>query len=112
MTYQNCEVLVRNDMGLDITKRTIQECFAMSKQIVVNEQDRRDYAAYERMNYLEFLEFIARISENWFLETELENLPLPNKIEEFLEQMLVLVDAKLVRQEIIIEQFSDSDEDY
>ena len=72
-------------MGLELTKRTIQECYAMSKQIVVNEQDRRDYAAYDRMNYSEFLEFIARISENWFLGTEMEDLPLPNKIEEFLE---------------------------
>ena len=55
------------------------------------------------MNYSEFLEFIARISENWFLGTEMEDLPLPNKIEEFLEQLLALVDAKLVRQEVLIE---------
>ena len=100
-------------MKLDLTKRQVQECYALSKQVVVNEQDRRDRAAYDKISYLEFLEFIARISDQWFLGTEMEELALSAKIEEFLEQLLVLVDGfKMVRQEITIEEFSDSDDDY
>lgn len=112
ISLQWCEHLIKKDMGLDVTKKTIQECFALSKSIVVNEHDRRDLAAYDRMGYLEFLEFISRVSEVWLRETEMEELPLHNKIEEFLTQLLDLVDTKLVRQQVTIQEFSDSDDDY
>ena len=61
---------------------------------------------------MELLEFIARISEYWLQETEMDELPLPRKIEHFLEYMLPLVDSSLVCQELVIEEFSDSDDDY
>lgn len=39
-------------------------------------------------------------------------LPLYSKIEHFLEEMVPLVNATIIRQEIVIEEFSDSDDDY
>ena len=42
----------------------------------------------------------------------MKELPLDDKIKEFLDQLLPLVNAKLVCQEITIEEFSDSDADY
>ena len=62
--------------------------------------------------FLEFLEFIGRVSEKWLEETEMSDLPLYSKIEHFLGIMVPLVDATLLRQEVVIEEFSDSDDDY
>ena len=59
----------------------------MSKNIVVNEQELNQRASYHKINYTEFLEFMARCSEKWFEETEMAELPLKRKIEYFLENL-------------------------
>lgn len=97
MSYLACETLLRKDMKLEITKRKVQQCYALSKQIVVNEQEKGENAAYDQLSFIEFLEFIARVSEMWFEETEMEDLPLHVKLDEFLVQLLALIDAEIVR---------------
>lgn len=77
-------------MQLDIPKKKIREAFALSKTIVVNEQNLKDQALYNKISYLEFLEFICRISDVWLEATEMEELPRYRKIEYFLEIMLPL----------------------
>ena len=42
-------------------------------------------ATYTQMNFTEFLEFIARVSEKWMEETEMAEIELRRKIEYFLE---------------------------
>ena len=112
MTQADCQQLIRQDMGLDMTKRAIQRAYATAKTIVLNEQDQNSISAYDKIRYGEFLEFIARISETWFEGTEMEDIPTYRKIEYFLERALLLVEKTLVHQEVVIEEFSDSDDDY
>ena len=68
--------------------------------------------SYYRMVYVEFLEFLARVAECYFAGSEMEDLELANKIEYLLDEILPLVNAKLTKQETIIEEFSESDDDY
>ena len=64
------------------------------------------------MTKVEFLEFISRIAELSFRESELEELHLYEKIEYILDDIFPLVGAKRVKQQIVVEEFSESDEDY
>ena len=77
-----------------------------------NEQDQSQKLLYQKLNYHEFLEFCARISERWFSETEMASIELNRKIEYFLENLFATSGDKVVYQERHIEEFSDSDEDY
>ena len=60
----------------------------------------------------EFLEFLARIAELYFKGSEMEELELFQKIEYLLDEILPLVGAKRVKQVTVIEEFSESDDDY
>ena len=65
------------------------------------------------MNFTEFMEFIARCSEKWMQETEMAEIELKRKVEYFLENLFAnTIGAEVVYQERIVEEFSDSDEDY
>ena len=79
---------------------------------MVAEQDLTANQYYARLSYLEFLEFITRISLTLFEGTEMEEISHAQKVEHFLEHMLSLVGVKLNKQQYIVEEFSSSDEDY
>ena len=96
----------------DVTRSHIKEAFASSKKVQINELDQNSLYLYDKLSFGEFLEFIARMSEFWFDDTEMSEYPLYRKIEYFLERMFTITGAELVHQQIIIEEFSDSDEDY
>lgn len=84
------------DLRSDVSESRVRSEYALSKQLVVNEQDERAFLHYTRLNYLEFVEFIARISEAWFEGSEMAELPFYRKIEYFLERMLSLVGSKVI----------------
>jgi len=84
----------------------------MSKTTVPNEFDRDSLQEYNRLSYLEFMEFLVRVADLYFEDSEMKELELHEKFEYLLDEVLPLVNAKRVRQEIIIEEFSDSDDDY
>ena len=90
----------------------INEAFGMSQIHIVNEFDKNSLQDYNKLTYLEFLEFLARIAELYFEESEMEDLDLHVKIEYLLDEILPLVDAKRVKQTTVIEEFSESDDDY
>ena len=64
------------------------------------------------MTYVEFLEFLARIAELYFEGSEMEELELHQKLEFLLDEILPVVGAKRVKQTTVIEEFSESDDDY
>ena len=99
-------------MHLDISKKKVQDAYALSKSTVISEQDPNQRANYQKINYTEFLEFCARIAEKWFAETEMADLDLHRKIEYFLENLFSTAGVKVAYQERVIDEFSDSDEDY
>jgi len=64
------------------------------------------------LTYVEFLEFLARIAELYFEGSEMEELDLHVKLEYLLDELLPLVKAKRIKQTTVIEEFSESDDDY
>ena len=79
---------------------------------VVNELDKKSQVTYIQITYVEFLEFLARIAELVFADTEMFDLMLSEKIGLMLDDLLTVVDCERVKQKIIIEEFSESDDDY
>jgi len=59
------------------------------------------------------LEIIARVSTSLFKDTEMESESLKWKLEHVLKKIFgEILHESLTHNEIIIEEFSDSDDDY
>ena len=58
------------------------------------------------------MELIARIADLHFRDSEMDELSLAEKVEYVLDELLPLVESKRVKQKVVIEEFSDSDDDY
>ncbi len=84
----------------------------MSKSSIADEFAKDSLMNYYKMSYTEFLEFLARIAELYFEGSEMEEIDLHLKLEYLLDELLVMVNAKRVRQTTVIEEFSESDDDY
>ena len=84
----------------------------MSKMSVVEESSTEALRQYEKLLYVEFLEFLGRTAEQYFLGSEMEELELHHKIEYLLDEILTVIGEERVKQETIIEEFSESDDDY
>ena len=63
----------------------------MSKQTIWNEQDDEQFKKYNEMPFCEFLEFVARLIDLIFEDSEMEDLALDEKLELILEDLLPLV---------------------
>ena len=112
MTYIDCEQLFRDDCPLMLSRFLLREAYSLCKMTVVNELDAQGDLQYQKLLYVEFLEFIARVADLFFKGSEMDDLELHEKIEHILDEILPIVEAKRVKQKIIIEEFSESDEDY
>ena len=112
VAYIDCVQLMRKDSLMKISTRIIKEAFAMCKMTVLDELSHEGQSSYLKLNKVEFLEFIARASELFFKESEMEELPLYEKVEHVLDDILPIIGAKRVKQEVTVEEFSDSDDDY
>ena len=112
MTVTECIQLMKFDSPLKLTRATIRQAFALCKMSVINELDKKSQVTYIQITYVEFLEFIARIAEITFKGSELEHLDLHKKIGHILDDLLVVVDCEKVEQKIVIEEFSESDDEY
>lgn len=79
----------------------------------MRESNKSYFDGYNHTLYVEFLEFIARIAVIFFRDSELNEETLEWKVEYILEQLLQpILQKKLVKNRIVIEEFSDSDDDY
>ena len=67
---------------------------------------------YYKISRVEFLEFLARAADLFFEDSEMEDLPLFEKIEHLLDEVFPLVSATRVKQQITVDEFSESDDDY
>lgn len=101
-----------SDSPMDIDHNIVAFAFSMSKQTVVNELDEKQAQNYRRLTFTEFLEFLARLVTLHFEESELGELPLEEKLEYILIDLLPIVnfDFKYVR--MVVVEFSDSDDEY
>ena len=112
MNLEDCRRLLCDDKNLGLTLRQIMYAFTMSKMTVVEESHQKAEETYKKLLYVEFLEFLGRIAEQFFAESEMEELGLHLKIEYLLDEILTVVSEKRVKQTTIIEEFSDSDDNY
>jgi len=113
MVEKDCQKLILADAKLTgLNKYHVTRCFVMSKMSVVEESAPDAVLTYKKLQYVEFLEFLARIAELYFEGSEMEELQLHEKLEYLLDELLPLVNAKRVKQVVVIEEFSESDEDY
>ena len=72
VTLADCRILFTEDFKiLGLKKADIAAAYAMSKHTVVNEIDARQVSTYNRITYIEFLEFIARVAELFFEGSEM-----------------------------------------
>ena len=101
-----------NDSLFDISTETIHYAYAMSKMTVVLEADLKQRGAYKKMNFVEFIEFVARLATLIFKDSELEDIPLCEKLEYFFTDIFMIVDKKYEKNVTVVHEFSDSDDDY
>ena len=62
------------DVGeIGITPIQIRFCFNMSKQTIIDEKDKKLSPFYNELDFVEFLEFLGRVSPLKFQGSELED---------------------------------------
>jgi len=64
------------------------------------------------MVFMEFLEMIARIALTYFKNIEAEEWPLTKKIQSLMDEIFPVLGHKRVEQVTIINEFSESDDEY
>ena len=96
MTVYECVQLMKYDSPLKLTRATIRQAFALCKMSVINELDKKSQVTYIQITYVEFLEFLARIAELHFKDTEMEELLLSEKIGFMLDDLLTVVGCERV----------------
>ena len=76
MAYVDCVQLLRRDSKLRLSTYMIREAYAMCKTTVLDELGPDGQAQYNKLSKVEFLEFLARIADLFFKESEMEDLHL------------------------------------
>ena len=95
-----------------VTHAMVREAFGMSQMTVVQESDEKAFATYSHSKFAENLEVLARISVFLFEGSEMESEDLKLKLEHLLNELFKTINKKVKFNRIIIEEFSDSDDDY
>lgn len=99
MILEDCYRMLLKDHKLSqIDKNAIKYAFTMSKMTVIEETNQEAAQNYEKLLYVEFLEFLGRIAEQYFSESEMVELELYQKIEFLLDEILIIVNEKRVKQ--------------
>ena len=76
MVYEDCLKLMREDCPLKISRYTVREAYALCKMTVTSETDEKGIEQYIKLEFVEFLEFIARVADLFFEDSELKTLEL------------------------------------
>jgi hypothetical protein len=66
----------------------------------------------QRLQFVEFLEFIGRVSHLKFMGTEMEELSLTQKICYIMDDLFTLIGAQRNEVRVEIQELSESDSDY
>ena len=110
MDLRDCLTACMHTGPIDVSEKDIALAYGMSKMTVVDEL--KHYKQYGKMEFVEWLEFIGRISDIRFRHSDMASIPLAAKIEIVLDDLLA--GFGLVRNDVEIEvcEFSESDDDY
>ena len=90
LSIEDIRIMLKR-VEMQFPKKQIQNLFGLSKMTVIADNDDKGQKEYERMNHIEFLEFIGRIAVIRFMGSELENVGLGEKIGYILDDLLGLI---------------------
>ena len=94
MTINECIQLFKLDCPMKLTKGMVKEAYALCKMTIVNEILSKSQDKYKAVEYVEFLEMIARVAQLYFKNSEMEDLILAEKIGFVLDDLLPIVSYK------------------
>ena len=97
---------------LMMTEKDAYFCYGMCKMTCVNEAE-ESTLRYKRMQFVELFELIGRIAEVKFRGTEFEtSMTLAQRIEFVLDDIFTLVEVRRKDVYIVIDEQSESDDEY
>ena len=103
--------LIMRDTAIGLIEKDAIFCYGMCKMTVPIETENSS-DKYKRLQFVELLELIGRVAEMKYRNTELERQPLAKKIELILDDILALVDVKRKDVNIVVDDQSESDDEY
>ena len=105
--------MVCNDSELKFSEKEVRVVFALSKQSVRQDCTDQGILKLQRLLFVEFLEFLARLAVLRFSGTELEDYSLKEKLEFVLDDLFTVIDETRTLVEQTDEAYqSESDDDY
>ena len=107
MTMKEALSLVINETPLSIPDKEALLCYGMCKMTCNNDILERE--KYDKLLFVEFLEFLGRIAEGKYNE---EGLELVDKYEKLLEVIFTAFGMKLKSRFVEVEFVSCSEEDF
>ena len=111
MNIEDTEQLLNRDSDLKFEISVCHMIFAKSNQPVILDSVKMERVQYEKLEFIEFLALVVWCAEEKFSDSELNDIPLEEKVKSVIDDIFV-VDPSLERVEIekIIEEFSESDD--
>jgi hypothetical protein len=93
MTTRDVKLMLKS-ADLNLPKRKIAQLFGLSKQTIVEINTQKGMFRANRLDEVEFLEFIGRLAMLKFLGTELEETNLSTKIGYILDEIFSTINAE------------------
>jgi hypothetical protein len=90
MTMKDALDLLMKLTPLNMIEKNAIYCYGMCKMTIIDEQD-DSIAKYNKLQWVEFLEMIGRVADLKFKGTELEIIPLAEKINFVMDDLLTFV---------------------
>ena len=112
MNKQDALKFMMTDSHLHMNEKDAIYCFCMCKMTIIDEAQQSK--KYQFLSFVEFLELIGRIAELKFRSTAMNGIPLFQKIEYTLDDIIpyLLPGKERLIPEIQEVEESDSDDDY
>ena len=114
MDIKDCFQLFMKTTSILAKEEYVTYCFGMSKTTVVSETKDAE-KRYTALTFPEFLEMIGRVAHYRYSASageEYAKTPLAQKIEWILDEILATIGAKRKDPEVVVEDESESDDDY
>ena len=114
ITFDDVVDLLSKASDLKMSIKDITYCYGMSKMTVSNENDEKESDKYHKLQPVEYMELIGRVASIIFKGSELDELPLNEKMEYVLDDLFTAVKGLKRKPVIIQEEFEEtaSDSDY
>jgi len=106
MNKQDALDLVLNIAPIGVADQEVLKCFGYSKMVITN--DILDREPYDKIHFVELLEFLERIAESKYPGTS----PLVDKLEKVLEVIFGRFGYKLKSKHVEVEVVSVSEDEF